>query len=113
MAALTPVPVKSTCVVPAKFAPVSATARENPCVPSEGAIPVMVGRTTVNPLNAEDVPFGVVTVTTRRSRDAFAAIEIEMGSVLSVPPGKIKAVTPVPLKATDVASVKAEPLTTA
>ena len=63
----------------------------------------------VKPLNGEDAPIGVVTVTVRDPSGASAATEIDIGRAVGVPPLPIAAVTPVPLIATAVAPYRPPP----
>src|SRR5207247_3323777 len=65
---------------------------------------------TVKPLNAGDVPIGVVTVKVRVSVDAPAAIVTVMGRLVAVPPVPMVAVTPLPLNVTAVAPPRPVPL---
>ena len=67
----------------------------------------------MKPLNGDDVPDGVVTVTVRSPSAEPEAIEIVTGSVVEVPPVPISAVTPEPLKAIRDAPVKPVPVITA
>src|SRR6185369_11169558 len=107
--ALTPLPLNRTTFAPLKFDPVTIAPIEKRAVPMAGVIAVIVGLTTVYPLNAGDVPAVVVTVKVRVSRTALLAMEIVIGKLESVPPGRIPAVTPVPLNVTAVAPAKPVP----
>lgn len=65
---------------------------------------------TEKPLVAAETPASVVTVKVRAPAVAPAAIVMDTGSMLSVPPLPIDAVTPDPLKVTAVAALKKLPL---
>src|SRR5207244_1343614 len=69
--AVTPLPLKLTAVAPLRFDPLMVAATLVPGAPEDGVIPVIIGPdVTVNPLNAGDVPAGVVTVKVRVSAAA-------------------------------------------
>jgi len=64
----------------------------------------------VIPEDEVTLPPGVVTVKVRVPAVASGAIVIAIGNDVAVPPPAIAAVTPVPLKVTDVAPLKFAPV---
>jgi hypothetical protein len=104
-----PVPLKVTAVAVVQFLPEIVTTV--PGGPLEGVKDVIVGNPiTVKPMNADEVPFGVVTVTVRNPTAAPGPTEIVTGTVVEVPPVPTVAVTPDPLKVTAVAAVRLVPV---
>src|SRR5688572_9169083 len=65
--------------------------------------------TTLKPERGADMPLAAVTVNVRPPTDASPSTTIQSGMRVAVPPGRIVAVTPVPLNATEVAPVKLDP----
>src|SRR5581483_1589286 len=72
---------------------------------------------TENPLNRFDVPVGVFTETGRtapamglRITEASAAIAMDIGRLVAVPPPRIVAVTPVPANTIEVTPVRFVPV---
>src|SRR5206468_1053985 len=112
MVAVTPLPLNVTAVAPPRPVPLMVAGWLVPAAPEDGVIPVTTGppEFTVKPLNAGDVPIGVVTVKVRVSVDAPAAIVTVMGRLVAVPPVPKVAVTPLPLKLTAVAPLRLVPL---
>ena len=111
MVAVTPLPLNVTAVAPPRPVPLMVAGWLVPAAPEDGLIPVIIGTdVTVKPLNAGDVPIGVVTVKVRVSVDAPAAIVTVMGRLVAVPPVPMVAVTPLPLKLTAVAPLRLLPL---
>src|SRR5881396_3000797 len=111
MVAVTPLPLNVTAVAPPRPVPLMVAGWLVPAAPEDGLIPVIIGTDiTVKPLNAGDVPIGVVTVKVRVSVDAPAAIVTVMGRLVAVPPVPMVAVTPLPLKLTAVAPLRFVPL---
>ncbi len=68
---------------------------------------------TVNPLKAFDRPYGLAIFNIRGPMAAFEATVRVIGKLMSVPPGAIVAVMPVPLNNAPTASVRLDPLTIA
>src|SRR5881397_1402395 len=111
MVAVTPLPLNVTAVAPPRPVPLMVAGWLVPAAPEDGLIPVIIGTdVTVKPLNAGDVPIGVVTVKVRVSVDAPAAIVTVMGRLVAVPPVSMVAVTPLPLNVTAVAPPRPVPL---
>src|SRR5438093_1269087 len=111
MVAVTPLPLNVTAVAPPRPVPLMVAGWLVPAAPEDGLIPVIIGTdVTVKPLNAGDVPIGVVTVKVRVSVDAPAAIVTVMGRLVAVPPVPMVAVTPLPLNVTAVAPLRLLPL---
>src|SRR3989454_5157903 len=112
MVAVTPLPLNVTAVAPPRPVPLMVAGWLVPAAPEDGVIPVTTGppEFTVKPLNAGDVPIGVVTVKVRVSVDAPAAIVTVMGRLVAVPPVSMVAVTPLPLNVTAVAPPRPVPL---
>src|SRR5438093_1442978 len=111
MVAVTPLPLNVTAVAPPRPVPLMVAGWLVPAAPEDGLIPVIIGPdVTVKPLNAGDVPIGVVTVKVRVSVDAPAAIVTVMGRLVAVPPVPFDLVTPLPLKLTAVAPLRLLPL---
>ncbi len=97
MVAATPPPLNVTEDAPDKPDPVIVTPRVVPCAPLPGeSAEIEAKGVTLNPLNADEVPVGVVTVTACTPREAPDATETVTGRVVGVPPVLIVAVTPVP-----------------
>src|SRR5881396_2592978 len=111
MVAVTPLPLNVTAVAPPRPVPLMVAGWLVPAAPEDGLIPVIIGTdVTVKPLNAGEVPIGVVTVKVRVSVDAPAAIVTVMGRLVAVPPVSMVAVTPLPLNVTAVAPPRPVPL---
>jgi hypothetical protein len=103
------VPLKETAEAVVQFLPEIVTVV--PGTPLGGFSDVIDGSpVTVKPMNGDDVPDGVVTVTVRSPTAAPEATEIVMGKVVWVPPLPIVAVTPVPLNVTAVAPARVVPV---
>src|SRR5207249_4961337 len=111
MVAVTPLPLNVTAVAPFRLRSEERRVGNVPGAPGEGLLPVIIGPdVTLKPLNAGDVPIGVVTVKVRVSVDAPAAIVTVMGRLVAVPPVPMVAVTPLPLNVTAVAPFRLVPL---
>jgi hypothetical protein len=80
-------------------------------MPLAGKVEVIEGSPfTVKPMNADDAPIGVITVTVRSPSAAPEETVILTGRVVAVPPLPIAAVTPVPLIMMAVAPVRLVPV---
>src|SRR5205823_9472221 len=82
------------------------------CSPDAGVIEVMIGTLGVirNPSNTADVPVEVVTCKVRAATLAPGAMFTVIGSIVSLPPPPIVAVTPDPLNVTAVGLLRLEPV---
>jgi hypothetical protein len=109
--AVTPAPLNTTEVTPARFVPDITAATVVACAADKTLIDVIPGvlGSTVNPPNGVDSPFGVVTVTFLKPVEAFGAIVSVTGKLVSEPT-EISAETPAPSNVTEVAPVRFVPL---
>jgi hypothetical protein len=105
-AAVMPVPLKVTFVAPDRPVPNIVAVNDVPAVPILGVMLVTKGRgvglVTANPANGEDDATPFATVMGRTPSAASGAILTVIGSVVSVAPASITAVTPLPPKVTAV-----------
>jgi len=106
--AVTPVPLKVTSVAPNNSDPKMVPATVVPGTPDDGKTDEIAGLATVNPLEGEDVPQGVVTVMVREPRAAPDAIVTRIDAVVALAEVTTP-VTPVPLKVTAVAPRRVGP----
>jgi hypothetical protein len=115
--AVTPVPLNVTAVVPIRFVPLIIASRDEPVFPEGGSMLEIAGPgvvVTTNPLNAVEIPEGVVTVTVRIPGVAGPAIVIVTRRLVSVLPARsIDAATSFPENVTAVAPVRLTPVTVA
>jgi hypothetical protein len=109
--AATPEPLNFTPDAPSRSVPVIVAPRVVPWAPVFGEIAVIDGKeATVKPLNAGEVPTGVVTVTVCSPSEAPGATDTITGKDIAVPPVPIVAETPVPLKVTALAPFRSLPM---
>jgi len=108
-----PVPDTETAVCPTmKFVPVIVTFATEAASALAGSIAVAVGtgRVTENPVKGSESPVAVRTVMVRWPVAAVGAMVIWTDRVVALLALPMLAVTPVPLKTTDVAPVRLVPV---